>query len=145
MKEVWNVNAAVTEGLIEKLNKKENIWFRFQDKGYDIDSEHSESWGMIYGTKEEAIENWMEDYDCDEEEAEEEAILPGKSCMPTLEGIRQWAGEFDSENYVIIAFCGTDTYVSGHDGEYVAEFDEAVAVFDMDEALAYLDRMDIAA
>lgn len=138
MKEFWNTSEKVTEGLINKLDNDRNVFYRFQDKSFDIDADHSESWGMIYSTRQDAIEDYMSDYDCDEEEAEENAILPGKSCMTTLQEIWKWSGEFDSKNFVLLAFYGTDTYAEGHDGEYVAEFNEAAAIFDIDDVYGYL-------
>lgn len=135
MKNLWVANTKATAEMIEEFDENPNVFYRFQRKDLEMGTE---SWGMIYDNREEAIEDWMEDYECDREEAEEEAILPGKSCMDTLEGIMNYVCEFDS-NYVLVAFYGTDTGVTGHDDEFVADVDEVAAVFDFDEICKFYE------
>ena len=117
--------------MIEEYDNNENVFYRFQCRDWEIGAE---SWGMIYSTREEAIEAWMEENECDYEEAEEAAILPGKSCMDTFENIMTFSSQFDYDCDLLV-FHGHDTYVTGHDGEYVAEFIEEIARISMDEAV----------
>lgn len=107
---------------------------RFQDPDYDIEGEYKQSWGMIYSSAEEARK-------CAEEEgmSEEEAVLPGKSCMNTFKGIMHFSERF-CEDDVLLVFEGEDTYVSGHDEEYVAEYLAPVAVFSMKDALYFYEN-----
>lgn len=132
----YEVNGHINSENLEKYNNDNNIFFRFQNPEWEIDEEHEESWGMIFSTREEAIEE-AEEWGM----TEDEAILPGKSCMPTLQGLMSWSSEFD-KNYVVLVFKGYDTRVTGHDGEYVAEFNEAVEVWDFQEVLDYMERLE---
>lgn len=72
MKNLWVANTKATAEMIEEFDENPNVFYRFQRKDLEMGTE---SWGMIYDNREEAIEDWMEDYECDREEAEEEAIL----------------------------------------------------------------------
>lgn len=119
---------------IKKWNEDDHVFYRFQMRGYAIGNE---SWGMIYNSREEAIEAWMDENDCDYETAESEAILPGKSCMPTLEEIWEWVCSFSDNDYLLV-FRGLDTGVSGHDGEYVAEFEEEIARFPISQVFEFV-------
>lgn len=134
MEKFYKVNGAPTKEKVEKYNDDEHIFFRFQNPEFEIDEEHSESWGMIFSTREEALEG-AEEWGM----TEEEAILPGKSCMPTLEGIWNWSSEFGKDD-VVLVFEGADTRATGHDGEYVADFYEAVEVWSYEDVMKYLEE-----
>lgn len=134
----YEPNAKLTEKLIEKLDNDPNIFWRFQGADWEISGEHEESWGMIYSSREEAIQDWMDNMECSYEEAEAEAILPGKSCMPTFKETISFYSRFDSD-FVLMAFEGSDTGATGHDGEYVATFYEPVAIFSYDDAIKYAE------
>ena len=129
----------ITVKEIEKFDNDKNVFYRFQNPNFEVGEE---SWGMIYNTREEAIEACMEENDCSYEEAEEYAILPGKSCMPTFEGILNFASQFD-DDYVLLIFKGEDTRYTGHDDEYVARYDETITTLSMDEVVDLLNEMDL--
>lgn len=86
---------------------------------------------MIFQSKAEALR------DCEEwGMTKEEAILPGKSCMDTLEGAMNFCEEFD-DSYVMLVFEGEGTGVSGHDGEIVATYYKKVAAWSYEDCLEY--------
>lgn len=107
---------------IKKWDEDDHVFYRYQCKDWEVGEE---SWGMIYNNREEAIEDYMDMLECSYEEAEEEAILPGKSCMPTFKEILNFSQEF-GEDFYLLVFEGADTRVTGHDGEYVANFYEEI-------------------
>lgn len=119
---MYKVTGVPTEELIEKYSNDSNIFFRFQEPHQRLTS-RSKSWGMIYETEREAIADGCE-------------ILPGKSCMDTLEGLWKWAQYFD-DDYVVLVFEGKDTGATGHDGEYVATYYKKVAVWSMEDVTKY--------
>lgn len=129
---MYTVTGKPTEEMVEKYSKDNSIFFRFQNPAWEL-TKNSKSWGMTYGSEEEARE-------CAEEFGltEEEAVLPGKSCMDTLEGVWNWVDQFDWDNDVVLVFEGTDTGVSGHDDEWVAEFIRPVAVWKIEDVYNYL-------
>lgn len=132
---MYKVAGKPTEEMVEKFNEDSNIFFRFQNPNWELDQD-SKSWGMIYGSEEEAIEN------CEDDGlSEDEAVLPGKSCMDTLEGVWEWADQFD-DSYVVLVFEGDDTGVNGHQDEYVTEFIKPVAVWSMEDCYNYIYRND---
>lgn len=127
---IYKVNGNPTKELIEKFDNDSNIFYRFQEPHQKL-TKRSESWGMIFQSKAEALR------DCEEwGYSKEEAVLPGKSCMDTFEGIMNWADKFDKD-YVLLVFEGNDTRVSGHDGEYVATYYKKVAVWSFENVLNY--------
>ena len=129
----------ITVKQIEKFDNDENVFYRFQNPDFEVGTE---SWGMIYNTREEAIEACMEENDCSYEEAEEYAILPGKSCMPTFESILDFARWYD-DDYVLLIFRGVDTRYTGHNEEYVARYDETIVELTMSEVMELVDEMDL--
>lgn len=128
---MFEVNGKITEELIEKFDEDSDIFYRFQNPKYEIEGEYRQSWGMIFSSEKQARE-------CAEEwgMSEEDAVLPGKSCMDTFEGVMRFFDEFAPTD-VLLIFKGKDTYVSGHDGEYVAEYLEPIMVFSREDALEY--------
>jgi len=129
---MYKVDSKPTKELIEKFDEDEHIFYRFQEPHQKLTS-RSESWGMIYDTKAEAIRNCT-----DNNLTEEEAVLPGKSCMDTFKGIvnGRWFDQFDND-YVLLIFKGHDTRANGHDDEYVATYYKKVAVWSMADVTEY--------
>jgi hypothetical protein len=116
----------------ERLKELEKeCYFRFQNPKRELTSE-SKSWGMIYMSEKEAIE-------------EGSYVLEGKSCVSKPTDLIDWMQSYNN-SYVILAFKGE--YVGeGHDGEDVVKFREAVEVYDFDEFFniflddeGYIDR-----
>lgn len=131
---MFEVNSKLTKELVEKFDEDRGIFYRFQNPNFEIEGEYTQSWGMIFSSAEEAkecAEEWGYD--------EEDAVLPGKSCMDTFEGIIGFIDEFSYED-VLLVFEGEDTYVEGHDGEYVAEYLKPVAVFSMDDVVKFYEK-----
>lgn len=122
---IYKVNGVPTKELVEKYNENNQIFFRFQEPHQKLTS-RSKSWGMIYQTEREAITDGCE-------------ILPGKSCMDTLEGLKKWICEYN-DDYVVLVFEGHDTGYTGHDGEYVATYYKKVAVWNMQDVVIYLEN-----
>ena len=134
MKKVFEVTGRPNAEEIIKYTEMENIFFRFQNPCYAIEGEYTQSWGMIYSTAEEAIEN------CEDDGlTEDEAVLSGKSCMPTFHEIIHWGSQFNDDD-VLLIFKGYDTYETGHDGEYVADYDETVAVWSVKDVFDFYNN-----
>lgn len=133
---MYTVTDKPTEKIVEKFNKDNHIFFRFQNPNWEL-NQNSKSWGMIYSSEEEAIE-------CCEDDGltEDEAVLPGKSCMNTLEGIWEWADRFNFDTDIVLVFEGDDTGVNGHDDEYVAEFIKPIAVWSIKDCYNYIYKGD---
>jgi len=132
---MFNVDSKLTAELIEKYDSDRNIFYRFQNPDYDIEGEYAQSWGMIFSSAEEArecAEEWGMDAD--------DAVLPGKSCMDTFEGIMRFVCQF-SDNDVLLVFRGYDTRETGHDGEFVAEYEEQIAVFSMEDVVGFYEKI----
>lgn len=128
---MYKVNGTPNREAIEKFDNDRHMFYRFQNPKYTIEGEYTQSWGMIYSSAEQARE-------CAEEEGleEDEAVLPGKSCMTTFEEILSFTEQFGKTD-VLMIFYGYDTGVSGHNDEWVAEFDEAVAIWSMEDVIKY--------
>jgi hypothetical protein len=109
-----------TPEILRNLSDTKGVYFRFQAGWHEIGKK---SWGMIYTSEEEAIE-------CCEDDGltPETAVMPGKSCCPDALGLMEWKDYFDND-YVVIAFKGADTGVTGHDGEWVCDVLEVLKVF----------------
>lgn len=133
---MFKVNSILTPELVEKFDQDRGIFYRFQNPNYEIEGEYMQSWGMIFSSAKEARE-------CAEEwgMSEDEAVLPGKSCGFTFKEVMRWSEQFGDDD-VLLAFEGVDTGVSGHDGEWVAEYIAPVAVFSKQDALEYYCKED---
>lgn len=94
---MYKVNGTPNREEIEKFDNDRHMFYRFQNPKYTIEGEYTQSWGMIFGSAEEARE-------CAEEWGleEGEAVLPGKSCMTTFEEILSFTEQF-GKNDVLIA------------------------------------------
>ena len=113
----YKVDSKATIELIEELNSRKDVYFRFHDPSIRM-TYKSKSWGMIYSSAREA-------------EADGSEVLDGKSCMDTIEGLMQYEQYYDS-SYVVIAFIG-DYNGLGTDGECVAKYNGKVAVFNFED------------
>lgn len=133
---MFKVNSKLTKEMIAKFDDDKNIFYRFQNPEYEIEGEYTQSWGVIFSSAKEAREN-AEEWGYEEDEA----VLPGKSCMDTFEGLMSgdWILQ-TGDNDVLLVFRGTDTYISGHDGEFVAEYEETVAVFSLEDAIQFYEN-----
>lgn len=132
--EMFEVTDKLTMEKIRKFDENRGIFYRFQNPRYEIEGEYTQSWGMIYSTAEEAIENAEED-GLDEDEA----VLPGKSCFDCFKEVTLYWDQFCNSD-VLLVFEGEDTGVEGHDGERVAEYIAPVAVFSMQDVVEFYNE-----
>lgn len=134
---MFKVDSKITANVIEKFDDDKNIFYRFQNPEYEIAGQYTQSWGSIFSSADEAIE-------CAEEWGyeKEDAVLPGKSCMDTFEGLMSgnWILQ-TGDNDVLLVFRGSDTYTTGHDGEFVAEYEEPIAVFSLENAINFYENL----
>ncbi len=126
----YRITGKPTPELIEKYDEAEDIFYRFQNSRRKLTS-RSESWGMIYKSKAEAIREG-----CD--------ILTGKSCVETFEELKKWMGQFatsrkDDDYYCVLIFKGYNTQDTGHDGETVAKYYSKVDVWSVQDTMEYFD------
>ncbi|MCD3245253.1 hypothetical protein G8S21_04725 [Clostridium botulinum C] len=130
----YKITGVPTIEEVRKFNEDPYVFFRFQNP-YERLTKRSCSWGMMFQSKAEAIR------DCEEwGMTPDEAVLNGKSCMDTLEGLHKWICEFDND-YVLLVFEGNDTGTTGHDGEYVATYHKKVAVWSYTDALNMIYKL----
>lgn len=57
--------------------------------------------------------------------------------MPEFKQILNWIDRFSNDD-VLLIFNGSDTGTTGHDGEYVAEFKNVVAVWSRQDVISYM-------
>ena len=120
---IYEVNNKPTLGKIEKYNEDRYIFFRYQMKDWEMGYQ---SWGMIYSTAEEAIEN------CEDDGlTEDEAVLDGKSACNTAQELFGFSGMFDKDFRVLVV--SGKSIGPGHDGEEVVDVDEILEIWDYEE------------
>lgn len=127
---MFNITKEPTIELLRELQK--DCYFRFQNPNRIL-TEDSKSWGMIYSSEKEAIEEGSD-------------VLEGKSCVDSPEKLIDWSNYYDSKYYVVLAFKG-EYNGTGHDGEDVVKYKETVEVLHLDRFLdlfrdeeGYLDK-----
>lgn len=131
---MFTVDTKLSKDLIEKFDEEDGVFYRFQNPDYDITGEYAQSWGMIFSSAEEAREN-AEEWGLEENEA----VLPGKSCMETFSDIMKFVTNFEDSD-VLLVFDGVDTYEYGHDGEFVAKYIAPRAVISMQDAVEFYEN-----
>lgn len=120
---LYEVNNKPTLEKIEKYNEDRFIFFRYQMKDWEMGEQ---SWGMIYSTAEEAIEN------CEDDGlTEDEAVLDGKSACNTAQELFSFSRMFDKDFRVLVL--NGKSVGTGHDGEEVVEVDEILEIWDYEE------------
>lgn len=126
---IYNVNNKPSEDKIEKYNEDNYTYFRFQCKDWEIGTK---SWGMIFATEEEAIEE-------SESWGIEKPILNGKSCCSTAEDLYSIAEQFDKDFRVLVL---NGNYVEeGHDGEDVVDVKEIIEIWDYDDFFKIMNEI----
>lgn len=120
---IYEVNNKPTFEKVEEYDSKNNVYYRFQMKDWEMGTQ---SWGMIYNSAEEAIE-------CCEDDGltPETAVLDGKSCCDSAKELMSFVQNFDKDFRVLVlsgSFVG-----EGHDGESVVDVDEILEVWDYNE------------
>lgn len=116
----YEVNNIPTVEKIREYDEDRYTFYRYQMKDWEMGSQ---SWGMIYGSAEEAIE-------CCEDDGltPEEAVLDGKSCCSTAKEVWNFSDRFDKDFRVVVL---TGNCIGeGHDGEDVVDVDEILEVWD---------------
>jgi len=120
---IYTVNNKPTAEKITDYNYNSGVFFRIQDPDYEMGTQ---SWGMIYSTPEEAIEDGS-------------TVLEGKSCFRTARELNGYNGTF-ADNCVVLVFSGWDAGY-GHDGEDLADVDEILEIWNMQEFKATVEEM----
>ena len=130
---IYEVNNKPTIEKIEKYDSMNNVYYRFQMKDWEMGTQ---SWGMIYSSAEEAIEN------CEDDGlTEDEAVLNGKSCCSTAKGLMNFICSFDKDFRVLVL---DGNYVGeGHDGEDVVNVNEILEIWDFDEFADVTNSMEV--
>jgi hypothetical protein len=112
------VNNIPTQEKFDTYDKASDIYYRFQDKKYEMGTQ---SWGMIYSSPEEAIEDGSD-------------VLNGKSCCSTARKARGFALEFDNDS-VVMVLKGWFVEV-GHDDEDVIDVEEVLEIWSREDFMA---------
>lgn len=120
---IYEINNKPTVEKIEKYNEDRFTFFRYQMKDWEMGDQ---SWGMIYSTAEEAIEN------CEDDGlTEDEAVLDGKSACNTAKELFGFSSMFDKDFRVLVL--SGKSIGTGHDGEEVVDVDEILEIWDYEE------------
>ena len=120
---LYPVNNTPTPEKIESYNYDSNIFFRFQDPILEIGAQ---SWGMIYSSAEEAIEDGS-------------TVLEGKSAFRTAKELYYYNGTIDPEA-VILIIKGWSAG-EGHDGEDLIDIEEILEIWNMQEFENTIEEM----
>lgn len=127
---IYEVNNQPTVEKIEKYDDMNDVYYRFQMKDWEMGTK---SWGMIYSSAEEVIEN------CEDDGlAEDEAVLNGKSCCSTANELMNFSCSFDKDFRVLVL---TGDYVEeGHDGEDVVDVEEILEIWDFNDFINIMEE-----
>lgn len=119
----YEINNQPTVDKINEYDEDNRTYYRFQMKDWEMGTQ---SWGMIYNTPEEAIEDGS-------------TVLEGKSCCSTANQLWDFAQCFDKDFRVLVV---KGSYVEeGHDGEEVVEIDEIVEIWGFNEFIACMQSV----
>lgn len=119
---VYKVNGVPTPNKLAQYDEDDNIFYRFQNPEHETGDK---SWGMIYKTKEEAIEDGS-------------TVLNGKSCCCTANELLDYA-PFYGDDYVVLVVNGW--YIEdGHDDEPVVDIDEIVEVWSLPDLVKAYEK-----
>ena len=105
------VNNAPTLEKLTEYNYNSEVFYRLQDKKYDIGTQ---SWEMCYSSAEEAEEDGS-------------TVLDGKSAWRTSREMLGYSGTFCKDSVVLVV-TGYDV-ASGHDGESVVSIDSVLEIW----------------
>jgi len=115
MPELYKVNSAPTIEKIRMYDEDRDTYYRFQENYLEMGTK---SWGMIYSTPEEAIEDGS-------------TVLNGKSCCSTARSLHGFRLEFMADVRVLVL---TGQFVEvGHDDEDVVDVAEILEIWDYTE------------
>ena len=129
---IYEVNSTPTIEKIEKYDDDIHMFYRFQNKDWEMGEE---SWGMIFSTREEAIES-AEEWGM----TEEEAVLPGKSACNTAKELASFSGCFGNEYRVIVI--NGDQVGYGHDDEAVVDSIDIIEIWDYDDFMNLINNLE---
>ncbi|KRU40030.1 hypothetical protein [Clostridium sporogenes] len=129
---IYEINSQPTIEKVNNFDENSNVYYRFQMKDWEIGTQ---SWGMIYGSAEEAIE-------CCEDDGltPETAVLNGKSCCSTAKELAELSSSFDKDFRILVVEGNWIEY--GHDDEDVVEITEIKEIWDFNEFLNLVDSME---
>lgn len=131
MSEIYKINGVPNLEKINKYDEQSNVYYRFQCKDWEMGTK---SWGMIFASEKDAIEN------CEEWGlTPEEAILNGKSACSTANYLWSFSSQFDEDFRVLVM---EGEYVEqGHDGEDVIKVSEILEIWDYKDFIKCMEEM----
>lgn len=112
---IYTVNARPSKEKIDSFDHNKDVYYRFQNPDHEAGTQ---SWGQIYSTPEEAIED-------------ESTVLNGKSCCSTAHKLYGFCDQFDKD-YVVLVMSGWFVEV-GHDDEDVIDIDQVLEVWSYED------------
>lgn len=120
---VYEVNNTPTAEKIEEYNRNKNTFYRFQCKDWEMGTK---SWGMIYSSEEEALEDGS-------------TVLDGKSAWSTAKKLYNMRLDFDND-FCVMVLQGSDVE-TGHDGESVVDVENIVEIWSREDFIAVIEEM----
>jgi len=115
MSEIYKVNNVPAIEKIRMYDENKDTYYRFQENYLEMGTQ---SWGMIYSTPEEAIEDGS-------------TVLNGKSCCSTAKLLHGFRLEFSADVRVLVL--SGDFVEVGHDNEDVVNVAEILEIWDYTE------------
>lgn len=129
---IYEVNNKPTIEKVEMYDNDRDTYYRFQHKDWEMGEK---SWGMIYGSEEEAREAYEEDgLDPDD------AILNGKSCCSTLKELSNHSFSFNNQ-FVVLVLTG-DYVEDGHDDEDVIDVAEILEIWSWEDYIKMAEELE---
>lgn len=113
--DIYKVNGIPTQDKIEMYDDDNGTYYRFQCKDWEMGTK---SWGMIYSSSEEAIEDGS-------------TILDGKSACYTADNLWDFA-QFYDDDFRVLVLEGSRVE-EGHDGEDVIDVYKVLEIWDYND------------
>lgn len=113
-----------TTDKIESYNRNKNTFYRIQNTTHEIGNQ---SWGMIYSTPQEAIEDGEE-------------VLDGKSAFTKAKSLYNYTGTFDEEESQVIIIKGYNVG-TGPDDEDLVDVEEILETWSLSDFYSLLEEM----
>lgn len=128
---LYEVNNYPTTEKIEKYDKSNNIFYRFQMKDLEMGTK---SWLIHYSNQSEALES------CELDGLKpEEAILDGKSACSTAKELTSWSYLYYDDFRVLVL--NGDKIGIGHDGEDVVDVSKIIEVWDFNDFIKLMTKL----
>jgi hypothetical protein len=115
---MFGITRKPTKELLYQYMNDNNAYFRYQNPKRKLDST-SKSWGMIYSSEVEALEDGT-------------AVEDGKSACNCPRSLALNYGQYYNNSYVVLVFAGNYNG-TGADGESIVQYTETLDVFNKQE------------